>query len=131
MNAKKFQQAPVGWVFANVWADSYTQCIDVIYTATVGQNSLFISQCKTDKRFDTSVFPAQSIEQVNLRNTKGHYVAGGFVMGNDGQETWDPTSLRKQLYWQEDGLWIQMGVSGESPILQDKEDLIAYAESLR
>jgi hypothetical protein len=131
MNAKKFQQAPVGWVFANVWGDSYTQCIDLIYKAIEGQNTLFISQCKTDKRFDPSVFPARSIEPVNVRNTKGQYIAGDFVMGNDGKETWDPTSPGKQLYWQEDGLWIQMGVYGEDPVLQSKEDLIAYAESLR
>ena len=131
MNTKKFLQVPAEWVFTNFWADAYTQCIDLIYTATVGQNTLFISQCKTDKRFDLSVFPAKSMEQVNLRNTKGQYIAGDYVMGNDGKATWDPNSPIRQLYWQEDGLWIQMTIYRESAVLSTKEDLISLAESLR
>jgi hypothetical protein len=131
MNAKKFLQVPAEWVFTNFWADAYTQCIDLIYTATGGQDALFISQCKTDKRFDLSVFPAKSMEQVNLRNTKGQYIAGDYVTGNDGKATWDPNSPIKQLYWQEDGLWIQMTIYRESAVLHDKEGLISLAESLR
>jgi hypothetical protein len=131
IHAKKFLQVPAGWVFTTFWGDAYAQCINLIYTATVGENTLFISQCKTDKRADLSIFPSKSIEQVNMRNAKGKYIAGDFVMTNDGKETWDPTSPRKHLYWQEDGLWIQMTVFGEDPVLRNKEDLISYAESLR
>jgi hypothetical protein len=131
MNTKKFLQVPAGWVFTTFWGDAYAQCIDLIYTATVGQDTLFVSQCKTDKRFDLSVFPAKSMEQVNVRNTKGQYIAGDYVMGNDGKATWDPNSPIKQLYWQEDGLWIQMTIYGENAVLSTKEDLISLAESLR
>jgi hypothetical protein len=130
MNAKKFLQIPAEWVFTNFWADAYTQCIDLIYTATVGQDTLFISQCKTDKRFDLSVFPAKSMEQVNLRNTKGQYIAGDYVMGNDGKSTWDPNSPIKQLSWKEDGLWMQISIYGENAALLDKKDLVSIAESL-
>jgi hypothetical protein len=131
MNAKKFLQVPAEWVFTNFWADAYTQCIDLIYTATGGQDTLLISQCKTDKRFDLSGIPARSMEQVNLRNTQGQYIAGDYVMGNDGKATWDPNTPIRQLYWQEDGLWIQMTIHGESAVLSTKEDLISLAESLR
>jgi len=128
---KKFPEAPAGWTFTNFWGDLYSQCIGLIYASTTGQGTLFINQCKTDKRADLSIFPSKSIEQVNMRNAKGQYIAGDFVMTNDGKETWDPTSPRKHLYWQEDGLWIQMTVFGEDPVLPNKEDLISYAESLR
>lgn len=131
MDTKQFSDVPAGWVFANVWSDPDAQCITLIYTADTEQGTLFIIQCKTDKRSDVSVFPPNSIEQVKVKNTQGKYVIGDFITTNDGKQSWDPTSPRKQLYWQEDGLWIQISIYGESAVLLDKKDLVSIAESLR
>jgi len=131
IDAKKFSEAPAGWIFANFWGDAYAQCIDLIYTSTTGQGTLFIDQCKTDRRFDVSVFPFGSIKRVKVGNAKGYYIVGGFVMTDDGKQAWDSTSPRKQLYWQEDGLWIQISLYGEEALLSDKEALISFAESLK
>lgn len=131
IDAKKFPGAAAGWVFTNFWGDAYTQCINLTYTATAGQDTLFVSQCKTNKRSDVSIFPSESIEQVKVGNVKGWYIVGDFVTTDDGKQVWDPTSPRKQLYWQEDGLWMQIVIYGDAALQADKKDLITYAESLK
>jgi hypothetical protein len=131
MDTKQFSEAPAGWVFTNVWGDPNTRCISLIYTADTGQGTLSIVQCKTDKRSDVSVFPPNSIERVKVKNTQGQYIVGDFITTNDGKQIWDSTSLRKQLYWREDGLWMQISLYGSGATLHDKQDLIFLAESLR
>jgi hypothetical protein len=131
IDAKKFSEAPAGWTFANFWGDAYDQCIGLIYTATTRQDTLLIKQCKTDKRLDISVYPFWSVKRVKVDNAKGSYVAGGFVMTDDGKQVWDPTLPSKQLYWQEDGLWMQIVLYGDEALLLDKDDLISIAESLK
>jgi len=129
--AKKFSEAPTGWVFNNFWSDAYAQCIDLIYTSPTGQGILSINQCKTDKRSDASVFPFWSVKRVKVGTAKGQYITGSFVTTEDGRQVWDPTSPPKQLYWQEDGLWIQIALYGEAALQSDEKDLILYAESLK
>jgi hypothetical protein len=131
IDARKFSKAPAGWVFSNFLGNVYAQCIDLIYTATTGQGTLLIDQCKTDKPFDLSTVPSQAIEQVRVRNTTGQYVAGGLALADNGKQVWNSTLHQKQLYWQEQGLWMQVAVYGDAALLSDKEALISYAESLR
>lgn len=130
IDIKRFPETPAGWVFNSFWGEPSTRCIGLMYTSIALQSTLFINQCKTSTFSDFSGYPPNSIERVKVRNIQGQYIAGDFAMTNDGKATWDPTSPRKQLYWQEDGLWIQMIMFGEGPVLHDKEDLISIAESL-
>jgi hypothetical protein len=127
---KKFSETPAGWTFTNFYGELFTQCIGLIYTSTTRQGTLLISQCKTDKASDMSAFPSRSIERVKVGNVKGQYIAGGFVLANNGKQFWDSNIPVKQLYWQEDDLWIQMTLSGNSTVMCEKEDLISLAESL-
>jgi hypothetical protein len=131
INAKTFSETPAGWVFSNFWTDAYAGCIDLIYASTTGQGTLSINQCKTDKGPNTSAFPFWSIQQVKVGNAKGRYISGGFVITDDGKQVWDPTLPPKQLYWQEDGLWMQIALYGDAALRSDASDLISYAESLR
>jgi len=130
-DAEEFPTTPTRWSFANVWADPRARCIALVYTSTTEPGSLFISQCRTDKYFDISGFPAKSIERAGIGSNQGQYVVGNFVTGDNGKSIWDPASPLKQLYWQEDGLWIQVSLSGNSTVVYDKEELISMAESLR
>jgi len=131
IDAKKFQEAPTGWTFANFWGDPSSQCIGLIYTSMTGNSTLFINECKTDKNSDTSIFPFRSIKQVKVGSAKGKYITGSFVITDDGKQVWDPTSPRKQLYWQADGLWMQVTVYGDEALLSSKDNLISFAESLK
>lgn len=131
INVKKFSEAPAGRIFSNFWTDAYAGCIDLIYTSTTGQGTLSISQCKTDKGPNASAFPFWSIKRVKVGNTKGQYISGGFVITDDGKQVWDPTLPPKQLYWQEDGLWMQIALYDDAALRSDESDLISYAEGLR
>jgi len=131
MDIKKFPEEPAGWVFINFWSDPYSQCIDLIYNSTTGPGTLYVNQCKTDKSSNTSTFPFRSIERVKVGSTKGQYIAGSFIITDNGKQIWDSGSPQKQLYWQEDGLWMQVAVYGNSTTLYNKEDLISFAESLK
>jgi hypothetical protein len=131
LDIKRFPEAPAGWVFTNFWGEPYTRCIGLFYTSTTRRGTLFINECKNDQGSNTTAFPLNSIEQVMVGNAKGQYIAGGFALADNGKQIWDPTSPQKQLYWQADGLWMQMTMYGESAVLHNKEDLISIAESLR
>lgn len=131
IDIKRFPEAPSGWVFANFWSDAYAQCINLIYSVITGKDTFSINQCKTNKRFDISNFPSNSSEQVKVGNIKGWYIMGDFVINNDGKQVWELTAPQKQLYWQEDELWLQIILYGDGALLYDKEDLIYIAESLR
>jgi hypothetical protein len=130
VDAKKFPETPVGWVFNNFWSNAQAKCIDLLYTSTTEQGTLFIGQCETDKRSDLSIYPFEAIKRAWIGSTRGYYIAGGFVTADDGKQVWDSTSPVRQLYWQEDGLWIQIIISGDAALLYDKEDLISIAERL-
>ena len=127
----EFPTTPDGWSYSNVWGDAQARCIGLVYTSTTEQGVLYIGQCGTDKRFNISDIPASSIERVRIGGNQGKYVVGDFVTGDNGEMVWDPTVPAKQLYWQEDGLWIQISLSGKTTLVYDKEDLISIAESLR
>lgn len=66
-----------------------------------------------------------------IGSNKGVYAVGDFVTNNNGKLSWEADLPLKQLHWQEDGIWIQIILSGDSVALYDKEELISYAESLR
>jgi hypothetical protein len=127
----EFPITPNRWSYANIWGDAQARCITLVYTSTTEQGLLLIRQCRTDNRFDISDVPASSMERIRIGGNQGQYIVGDFVTGDNGEMVWDPAAPAKQLYWQEDGLWIQMTLSGQSAILHNKEDLISYAESLR
>ena len=48
-----------------------------------------------------------------------------------GKLVWNPDLPFRILRWQENGLWLQVTLRGDSVGLYDKADLISYAESLR
>jgi hypothetical protein len=61
---------------------------------------------------------------------KGVYAEGSFITQENGKLFWTPDPSQKQLYWQENGLWLNMTLSGESAVSHKKGELILYAESL-
>jgi hypothetical protein len=128
---KEFAATPIRWSYANVWADPYAGCIGLVYTSTIEQGVLFINQCQTDKRFDISNVPVSSVERAEIGDHQGQYVVGAFITGDKGETVWDPTAPAKQLYWQDDGLWIQVSLSGNSTMVYDKQELISIAKRLR
>ena len=131
IDARKFSEVPEGWSFYGFWGGAYAKCIDLVYTFTTGQSRLWIDQCKTDISQYMPDFPRKYTDRVKVRNTKGSYIVGDYVTAEDGKQVWDSTNPTKRLYWQEDGLWNQITVHGDQAMLLDKDDLIAYAESLQ
>ena len=125
IDTKKFPQTSTEWTFVNFYGEPFTQCIGLVYTSTTKQGTLFINQCKTNKAFDLSAFPSRSIERVKVGSNRAQYIVGDFVIADSGKQVWDSTLPVKRLYWQDDGLWLQMILSWHT-----KEDLIALAESL-
>ena len=76
-------------------------------------------------------FPRKYTDRVKVRNTKGTYVVGAYITADDGTQVWDPDSPSKLLLWEENGLWMQLGLYGDAALVAGKEDLIAHAESLQ
>jgi hypothetical protein len=126
-DAREFPATPHGWSYASVWPLPSDGCIILAYRSTTEQGSLYISQCLTAKLSDISGVPARFIEQVQIGDQPGQYIAGEFVSGDQGESVWNPDAPVKQLYWQEDNLWMQV----TSTMRYDKVELIAIAESLR
>jgi len=131
INARKFPEAPAGWSFYGFWSGASTQCINMMYKSTTGNSMLYALQCKTDITQYMPDFPLKYTDRVKVRNTKGLYVVGDYVTADDGKQVWDPTSPRKLLIWQEDGLWMQVGLYGNAALVADEDNLISYAESLQ
>ncbi|HEU0292492.1 MAG TPA: hypothetical protein VFR47_07135 [Anaerolineales bacterium] len=131
LDIKKFPQTPAGWVFTNFWSNARLKCIGLYYTSTTGQGGLSVGQCQTDKRTDLSLYPFDAVKRTKVGSARGYYVAGGYIITADGKQVWDPNSLVRKLYWQEDGLWLQISIYGDATLLYDKENLISVAESLR
>jgi hypothetical protein len=130
-DAREFSTTPSGWSYVNVWADPSARCIILVYTSTAEQGDLFIRQCGTDKRVDIPDAPTSSIEHVRIGRNQGQYIAGAFIPGEKGEMVWDPAAPSKELYWQENGLWIRLSLWGNNTSIYDKEELISIAESLR
>jgi hypothetical protein len=131
IDLKKFSNVPSGWIYANFWSNAYSKCIDLIYTSTVGNSTLYVNQCGTDHRSNTSMFPSRSIERVKVGHNKGLLIAGGFSTTQDGKQVWDSSLPVKQLYWQNDELWMHITLSGDQAHILTKDEVIAIAESLR
>jgi hypothetical protein len=132
-DAKEFPTVPVGWSFTSVSAYAQPVCINISYTAEKESGWLFLNQCSTDmdKYFDLYNIPRNAMERVNIGKSKGQYIIGNSEVDDSGKLVWNSNLPFRILRWQEDGLWIQITLSGDSIVLYDKEDLISYAESLR
>lgn len=131
VDAKEFLETPVQWSYSSVFGDALGRCITLFYRPVTEPGWLLINQCGTDRYFDVSDIPSSQLQQAQIGNLKGMYAAGDFVTGDNGQLIWDSSLPVKRLYWQEDGLWIEMTMSGKSAGLHNKEDLIFLAKSLR
>ncbi len=131
IDTKKFPEVPSGWAYTNFRSDAHAKCINLIYTATAGKGTLYINQCGTEKRSNFSIFPSREINRVKVGNANGYYIVGNFGPTDDGKQIWDSTLPVNQLYWQEDGLWMQITIYGDEALLSNKEDLISLAESLK
>jgi hypothetical protein len=127
-NALEFPEPPAGLSYVTVFGDPEGRCIYIIYKSVAEPASLFLHQCATGKRFNVADIPSSMAQQVKIGNHQGIYAEGSFMTQANGQILWNPDPTQKQLYWQENGLWIDMSISG---IDHNKEDLISYAESLR
>jgi hypothetical protein len=77
------------------------------------------------------MFPSRSIERVKVGHNKGLLIAGGFSTTQDGKQVWDSSLPVKQLYWQNDELWMHITLYGDQAHILEKDELIAIAESLR
>ena len=128
LDVLEFPEAPAGWSYTTVMGDPDGRCIFILYNSLAESGSIFLKQCATDKYFNVAEIPSRRTQRVKIGNHQGIYAEGSFVTQDNGQLLWNPDPTQKQLYWQENGLWIDMNISG---ILHDKEDLISYAESLR
>jgi hypothetical protein len=132
-DTKEFQAIPVGWLFTNVSADAQPACITVSYTAEKEAGWLHLRQCNTnmDKYFDRYDIPRNAIERVKIENIKGQYIIGNLEFKDSGETIWNSSLPFRILRWQQDGLWMQIVIGGDSTLVYDEEDLITYAESLK
>jgi hypothetical protein len=129
LDAREFSTTPDGWSFTNVYA--YPDCLTLAYSAAKERVELVLNQCKTDEMLFPSKIPVNAIEQVKVKGKDGQYIAGNFEYDNNGTSVWNPDAPMRHIRWQEDGLWIQLIVIGDSVVRYDKKDLISYAERLR
>jgi hypothetical protein len=130
-DAKEFSASPAGWSFTGVSAYAQSGCITTSYTAEKEIGWLSFRQCNTEKHFASYDIPPDAIERVRIRDSEGQYVMGNLEFKEFGKPVWNPDLPFRSLRWQEDGLWLQITLGGDSILLHDKEDLISYAESLR
>ena len=131
LDVKEFPGTPAEWSYSSVFGDALGRCIGLIYRPITEPGWLLINQCGTDRYFDVSDIPSSQLQQVEIGNFKGMYAVGDFVSGDNGELVWDPDLPVKRLYWQEDELWIDVTLSGETAKLHGMEDLISYVEHLR
>jgi hypothetical protein len=131
LDPKEFPGSPAGWSFSTVWGIPEGRCVYIIYKSVTEPGYLSINQCGTDEYFNLTDIPATWRQRVKIGDQTGVYAEGTLITQDNGKLTWDPDPSFKQLFWQENGLWINMALSGESAVLHRKEDLISYAESLR
>jgi hypothetical protein len=131
MDVLESPEPPAGWSYLTVWGDPGARCIVVMYKSVTEPGYLWTDQCQTDTRFHLSDIPESHTQPVQIGSSSGVYAEGDFMTDADGKLSWSPDSPVKQLYWQQDGLWIKMVLNGESATFHDWEDLILYAEQLR
>lgn len=131
MDIREFSATPAGWSFAGLWTDPSSPCIVLFYKSISGSGWFYVDQCRTDAHWRLSDIPWNRIQRVKVGNTNAQYVVGDHVTNPEGKLIWDPDIPAKQLYWKQDGLWMQMRLGGESTFQYEREDLITYAESLR
>ena len=127
----KFEKIPAGWTYSTVGGSPPGSCVYTFYKPVKASGYLSLNQCQTDKYFNLSDIPITRRQPVRIGNQIGVYVEGTLITQENGKLTWSSDPSFKQLYWQQNGLWINMALSGESAALHSKEDLISYAESLR
>jgi len=132
-DTKEFQTTPIGWTFTNVSAGAQPDCINISYTAEKQVGWLYLQQCSTntDKYFERYDIPRNAIERVKIGNSHGQYIIGNSEFKDSGEIAWNSSMPFRILRWQQDGLWMQIVISGDSTLVYDKEDLITYAESLK
>lgn len=130
LNVKEFQETPAQWSYNSVFGDVLGRCITLLYKSVTEPGWMYLNQCSTDRYFDVSDIPSGMSQRVEIGNIQGIYAAGEFSTRDNGKLLWNPDLPVKRLYWQEEGLWIEMTLSGETATLHDKEDLSSYATSL-
>jgi hypothetical protein len=130
---KEFPKTPAEWSFTNVSAYAQPDCIAISYTAEKEIGRLYLQQCNTDmdKYFERYDIPQNAIEHVKIGNVNGQYIIGNMEFEDQGKIVWNSNLPFRTLRWQEDGLWMQIVLSGDSIVSYDKDDLISYAESLK
>ena len=98
-----------------------------------GAGMLSLLQCSSnmEKIFDRYNIPRNAKELVKVGKNAGQYITGYVEFQEPGKAVWNVNLPYRILRWQEDGLWNQLTVRGDSILVYDKEDLISYAESLR
>lgn len=127
----EFEKTPAGWTYSTVGGVPPGRCVYTFYKSVTEPGYLSLNQCQTDQYFNLSDIPIAQRQPVRIGNQTGIYVEGTLITKDNGKLDWSSDPSFKQLYWQENGLWINMALAGESAALHSKEDLISYAESLR
>jgi hypothetical protein len=130
-DAREFPETPAQWVFDNVWGDIYGRCITLFYKSVAEPSWLMLTQCGTDRYYNASDIPSHMTQQVQIGEKKAIYAKGDFVTNDNGDLLWDPDLPVHQLFWQENGLWMEIQINGERGQQYSQADLISYAESLR
>lgn len=132
-DVKELPATPAGWSFTNISANAQPSCIGLSYTATNEAGWLYIQQCNMDmsKYFELYDIPRSATEPVKIGNSKGQYIIGNMELDKDGKMVWNPNLPFRILRWQQDGLWMQIIISGDSIFKYEEEDLITLAESLK
>jgi len=131
LDVKAFLETPAQWSYSSVFGDALGRCIGLIYKPVTEPGWLLINQCGTDRYFDVSDIPSNQLQQVQLGKIKGLYAVGDFITSDNGELVWSSDMPVKRLYWQEDGLWIEITLFGQIATRTDKKAVISYAESLR
>jgi hypothetical protein len=130
IDIKEFLTIPDGWSFDGFWAEAWDKCIGLSYTSATDQESLYLTQCGTDRYFATTDVPATAIERAIVGKNMAQYSRGGYDYDSNGIQVWQPDLPAQQLRWKENGLWIHIAVYGNNDLLYDKAEMISIAESL-
>ena len=135
MDLKEFSETPPGWSFTEAETSSFSSSssqdvvLDIVYQTSGGY--LFLSQGTGDLPSDKVL--SSAVEQVQIGDTYGEYVAGFFgVRNGDTNYTWASAGADQRIRWREDERWFQIlelagpGTSG----YMNKQTLIALAAAM-
>ena len=131
LDVKEFLETPAQWSYSSVVGDALGRCITLIYKPVTEPGWLLINECGTDRYWDVSDIPSNEIQQVQIGKITGLYAVGDFVTGDNGELAWSSDMPMKRLYWQEDGLWMEITLFGQIAPHTDQKAVISFAESLR